>query len=134
MNRTTIPCQSRALPVRRALLGLLLASLFAATTATAADSPSLGHTMFMRGQIVEVQEASVVVCIGRADGASVGQELDVVQHRRVSTSPKGMGRFERTVVGKVRIDEIVDEHYAEASVISGKAGEHDSVELVSSKK
>jgi hypothetical protein len=129
MNSQPAP---RGLPIRRALIGLLLTSLFAVTAAQASESPSVRHTFFMRGQIVEVLKDTVVVCIGRADGASVGQELDVVHHRRVSGAPKGKARFKREVVGKVRINEIVDDHYAEATVISGKARRHYSVELARS--
>lgn len=129
MHLHSVSPSSLTRPIRRAMLAVLLTGLFATSIASAADSPSVRHTLFMRGQIVEVQDASLVVCIGRADGAAVGQELDVVRHRRVRTGPKGMGRFEREVVGKVRIDAIVDDHYAEASVVSGKAGQHDSIEL-----
>ncbi len=120
--------------IRRTLGSLLLAGLLASGAAFAGDSPSIRHTVFMRGQILEVQDSTVVVCIGEADGASVGQELDVVHHARVKTSPKGVGRFSRKVIGKVRIDAIVDEHYAEATVIDGKAGQHDSVELATAAK
>lgn len=129
MNRHASSIASKFLPIRRVFIGLTLAGLIASFTSNAAETPSLRHTFFMRGQVVEAQAQSLVICIGSADGASVGQQLDVVQHRRVSSGPKGMGRFEREVVGKVRIDAIVDEHYAEATLISGKAGEKDSVEL-----
>lgn len=129
MNTHNTFAGSSSLRIGRSMFGLLLAGLMASATATAAEGPSTHHTFFMRGQIVEAQDASVVICIGRADGAAVGQELDVVHHSRVTSGPKGMGRFERSVVGKVRIDAIVDEHYAEATVVSGKAAEHDSVEL-----
>jgi hypothetical protein len=108
------------------LLALTLAS---AGTAFASDAPSIGHRAFMRGQILESGPEGVVICIGRSDGAAVGQELDVVRHRRVTTGPKGMGQFQRTTVGKVRIEAIVDDHYAEAIVTSGEANVADSVEL-----
>lgn len=134
MNRSASSNASIFRPIRRVLIGLAMAGLLASFTATAAETPSLRHTFFMRGQVVEAQEQSLVICIGSADGASVGQQLDVVRHRRTRTGPKGMGRFEREVVGKVRIDAIVDEHYAEATVISGKARENDSVELATPTK
>lgn len=120
--------------IRRTLGSLMLAGLLASGTAFAGDSPSIRHTVFMRGQILEVQDSTVVVCIGEADGASVGQELDVVHHSRVKTSPKGVGRFKREVIGKVRVDAIVDEHYAEATIVDGKAGQNDSVELAPAAK
>ena len=115
--------------IRGMSAGLLLCALAVAGAVSAADSPSIRHTLFMRGQILEAQGSSLLICIGRADGASVGQELEVVHHDRVNIGPKGMGRYDRKVVGKVRIDAIVDEHYAEASVIEGKASTNDTVEL-----
>lgn len=120
--------------IRRTLGSFLLLGLLASGAAFAGDSPSIGHAVFMRGQILEVKDSKMVVCIGQADGASVGQELEVVHHSRVKTSPKGLSRFKREVIGKVRIDEIVDEHYAEATIIDGKAGKYDSVELASTAK
>lgn len=134
MNLSLHPASAPSTSIRRSIVGLLLASVFAAASAHAADSPSLRHTFFMRGHIVDMQDAALVVCIGQADGASVGQTLDVVRHRRASTGPKGMGRFKREVVGQVRIDAIVDEHYAEATLVSGEAGQHDSVELISARE
>ncbi len=134
MFRSISTHATRRRSIRGALGSLLLFSLLASGAALAGDSPSIGHTVFMRGQILEVQDSTIVLCIGAADGASVGQELDVVHHSRVRTGPKGIGRFKREVIGKVRIDAIVDEHYAEATVIDGKAGQHDSVELATAAK
>ncbi|UXI66073.1 hypothetical protein [Tahibacter amnicola] len=134
MNRFANTLASKPLHCRRSMLGLLLFGLVAAATVTAADSSSPRHTFFMRGQIVELKDVKLVICTGRADGATVGQELDVVHHQRVSTGPRGMGEYRREVVGKVRIDAIVDDHYAEATVISGKADQYDSVELAERKQ
>ncbi len=134
MFRSISTNEARRPMIRQSLGSLLLVGLLASCAAFAGDSPSIGHTVFMRGQILEVKDSTIVVCIGKADGASVGQELEVIHHSRVKTSPKGVGRFTREVIGKVRIDAIVDEHYAEATIIDGKAGEHDSVELASPAK
>ncbi|MBD8524412.1 hypothetical protein [Pseudomarimonas arenosa] len=134
MNRNASSISTKSRSIRRVLIGLAMSGLIASFASTAAETPSMRHTHFMRGQVVEAQDQSLVICIGSADGASIGQQLDVVQHRRVRTGPKGMGRFEREVVGKVRIDAIVDEHYAEATVISGTAGKNDSVELAPPKE
>lgn len=131
MNALVTTATTRTPNMRRTLLALSLTGLFAAGAALAADSHSLRHTWLMRGQILEAQDAALVLCIGSADGASVGQELDVVHHHRVNAAPKGAGRYRREVIGKVRIDAIVDAHYAQATVISGVASENDSVELES---
>ena len=116
----------------RVVLAAILLGLLTVSTAFAGDPPSIRHTLFMRGQVVDIRNGSLVVCIGREDGVMVGQEFDVVRHRRVGVSPKGTARFQRKIVGKVRIDSIVDEHYAEASILSGKVKDHDSIELSTS--
>ena len=36
----------------------------------------------MRGQVLEKQNETLVVCVGQADGAQVGQVLDVIRHKR----------------------------------------------------
>jgi hypothetical protein len=60
------------------------------------------------------------------DGASAAQELDVykVIQRQSRTKP-----FKRVHTGKVKITEIVDEHFAKATVISRKAEKDEIVEL-----
>lgn len=110
----------------------LLAALVMAATPialpTAANAAGIGHSFFMRGQIVDMTGGVPTVCVGRSDGAKVGQTLDVV---RVTTIPgtRGGSSFRREDVGKVRIDAIVDDHFARASVISGRPAKHDIVEL-----
>lgn len=129
MFRTPSTKDTHSPTTRRTLGALLLLGLLASSAVFAGDSPSIRHTVFMRGHIIEVQDAKIVVCIGEAGGASVGQELDVVHHSRVKTSPKGTSHFKREVTGKVRIDAIVDEHYAEGTIIAGKADRSDTVQL-----
>jgi hypothetical protein len=94
----------------------------------------------MRGSIVDISGSHVYLCIGSNDGAAVGQELHVYKIVQTSTSSTGQiareGRVPRNPVyskqftGKVKIIEIVDEHFAKAEVISGKAELNDVVELV----
>jgi hypothetical protein len=57
----------------------------------------------------------------------VGQELEV--YKIFQTRPKA-ALFRREHTGKVKITEIIDEHFAKATVISGKAEKNDIVELV----
>ena len=86
------------------------------------------HGYFMKGSIIEASNSHLYLCIGSKDGAAVGQELDVYKIFGQSTA-KGTA-FRRVHTGKVKILEIVDEHFAEATVISGKAEKNDIVELV----
>jgi len=80
------------------------------------------HGFLMKGSIIEASDSDVYLCIGSKDGASVGQELDVY---KIKARP-----FRRVHTGKVKITEIIDEHFAKATVISGKAEKNDIVELV----
>ncbi len=120
--------------VRRCALlvpvGALLLMAFSATPARSEDDPSIYHRYLMKGSIVEVSDGSVYLCIGTHDGAAKGQELDVVRVSRASGGgPKAPPTFKRQTVGRVRIDEVVDEHFARATVISGSAEKGDIVEL-----
>jgi hypothetical protein len=128
---TFTPTRSISRRALRAVFAGLLLPMLLLGTALAADSPSIRHTVFMRGHVLEVGPDSLVLCIGRADGAEVGQELSVVRHRPVTAAPKRAGRFERQPVGKVRVTAIIDEHYAEAAIIEGEVRMHDTVELAS---
>ena len=84
------------------------------------------HSYLMKGSIIEASDSEVYLCIGSKDGASVGQELDVYKiiQRQSKTAP-----FRREYAGKVKITEIIDDHFAKATVISGKAEKNDIVEL-----
>ncbi len=76
------------------------------------------HGYLMRGSIIEASDSSLYLCIGSKDGASVGQELNVYKIIRVTAARP---TFRREHAGKVKIIEIIDEHFAKATVISGKA-------------
>ena len=129
----TVPVSNRAASLRghsRRWLGLGVLML-ALTGAAHAAEGSFKHEVVMRGQILEADAGALVVCVGEADGAQVGQVLDVVRHKRVSRSPKAAGpRFRREPVGQVRITELFDTHYAQAQVVSGKPKVNDTVELI----
>lgn len=120
-------CASR--PLWSRLACLLVALAVVASSAHAADS-GFRHKYLMRGQVLELQDSTLVVCIGTADGAEVGQELDVIRHVRISQGPKATGpTFRPTDVGRARITTIFDEHYAQAIVLEGEAKVGDIVEL-----
>jgi hypothetical protein len=112
------------------LLSLLLLALVVGSSLVYAEETSFHHKYLMRGQVLEVENETLVLCIGTADGAEVGQELDVVRHERSQIPPKATGpAFRREKVGKVRITMIFDEHYAEAIVLDGDVRLHDTVEV-----
>jgi hypothetical protein len=84
------------------------------------------HKYLMKGSIIETSDDGVYLCIGTRDGAKVGQEFDVY---KIITISHARSTFQRVHAGKVKITEIVDEHFAKAKVISGKAEKNDIVEL-----
>ena len=86
------------------------------------------HRYVMKGSIIKASDSEVYLCIGSKDGASVGQELDVYEIIETKPTPTP---FRRVIVGRVKITEIVDEHFAKATVIAGKADKNDIVELTS---
>ncbi|MGE4304994.1 hypothetical protein SAMN02927924_03794 [Sphingobium faniae] len=92
----------------------------------------IGHTLFMRGMIVDTDKDGTVVCIGKADGAEVGQTLEVyrvVQHPGPASSKGNATPFHRQRVGEVRIDHVYDDHFARVSVTQGRPAKNDIVEL-----
>ena len=110
-------------------LGALALALFLPAVA-AADEPSAYHRYVMKGSIIEKKGPELYVCIGTNDGAEVGQELDVVRVQRAPAGGKsGIVRFERQQIGRLRIEEIVDEHFARARLLSGEGRKGDLVEL-----
>ena len=113
-----------------ALVGALAFS-FALPGVAPASEGGFRHNVLMRGQVLEKGDETLVVCVGQADGAQVGQVLDVIRHkRRIRHSRAGGPRYRRENIGQVRIAELFDSHYAEAEVISGSPKVNDTVELI----
>lgn len=86
------------------------------------------HKYIMRGQILESTADGVYLCIGSADGTEVGQELKVYRFVRVPPI-KSLPNYRREETGRVKITEIVDEHFAKAKILTGEARENSIVEL-----
>src|SRR3546814_19405470 len=73
----------------------------------------IGHSFFMRGSIVGKDTTGTVVCVGKADGATVGQVLEVYRVESTTGPSKTPGAgFRRVAVGHVKIDHIFDDHFA----------------------
>lgn len=105
-----------------------LAPTMAVSQTGKARSPGIGHTFFMRGSIVSDANGQIVACVGKADNAQVGQTLIV--YRTIASSGPRATSFRRDEVGRVRIDQIINDHYALVSVIAGNVKNNDIVELV----
>lgn len=114
---------------KRTLVGLLFVTLLISMVGCATNSPTY-HKYIMRGQILEVNDNIAYLCIGSSDGAIVGQELAVFKYGRMPTPAKSSEpRYKREEIGKVKIVEIVDEHYAKANVLAGEIKANYVVEL-----
>jgi hypothetical protein len=111
--------------------GAAAAAVLLALLAGCSTMQAAGHKYLMRGQVIEASGGTVYLCVGTADGAKKGQQLSAyhfVPGRRPSS--KGSGpTFTREKTGTVEIIEIVDEHYANAKVLSGDVNEGNLVEL-----
>lgn len=104
---------------------LLIAAAGCATLETA------HHNYMMKGQILEVNDGEVHLCIGSAEGAKTGQEFAVFRYLKIPYGgPKQTGpSFKREAVGSIKITQIVDEHFAQANVLTGEIKINDVAEL-----
>ena len=113
--------------IKSIISSLVLILFFVTTSCT--DS-AVYHKHIMRGTVIETIDGTIYLCVGTHDGAKVGQELTVIRVAKTeSLNPRGYPIFKREEVGKVKITEIVDEHMANAKIISGEAKVNDIVEL-----
>lgn len=88
------------------------------------------HKNMMRGQVVKADNNSAVICIGKNDGAKLGQVLSAFRINTVTEVDEGGEVFVKTPVGRIKIVSIIDEHFANATVVDGDVERYDIVELV----
>lgn len=101
---------------------LLLVTITACTTI----DKQIYHGYLMKGSVIDAYDSEFFICIGKKDGAMVGQELDAYHIVKVTRARAG---YKRVFAGKIQITEIIDEHFAQAKVLSGKVEKDDIVEL-----
>jgi hypothetical protein len=112
------------------IVNVFLAILFIAV-AGCATMKTAGHKYVMKGQILDVSGGEAYLCIGSADGATAGQEIPVYRYVKLpfagpkQTTPS----FKREEVGTVKIKQVVDVHYATATILQGNIKENDVAEL-----
>ncbi len=97
--------RARGMYPRRWYAALAMAALFAFALPGVASASEGGfrHNVLMRGQVLEKQNETLVVCVGQADGAQVGQVLDVIRHKRGLNAGKAV----KDVTFEVRKGEIL---------------------------
>lgn len=113
---------------KRTFAAALIMSALPTGMPIAATAAGIGHSVIMRGSVVEVTNGKPTICVGKADGAKVGQTHDVIRMTTLAGARGGFG-FRRDDVGQIRITAIVDDHFAFATVVQGDIAKHDIVEL-----
>jgi hypothetical protein len=109
------------------LMVLSVIGLFMLASCAAIQQQQAYHRLVMKGSIIHTSDTDVYLCIGKKDGASIDQELDV--YKITYTGQPKTPTFKKEKTGKVKITEILDEHFATAVIISGTAEKNDIVEL-----
>ncbi len=109
----------------KSALSLILATLVILLTVSCS---TVYYGLLLKGSIIKASSSEVYLDIGSKHGASVGQELDVYEIIEIKEPRPTL--FQRVLTGKIKITEIVDDHFAKATVISGKAQKNDIVELI----
>lgn len=113
-----------------AIVNVFIAILFM-FAAGCATMQAVEHKYFMKGQVLDVSDSEAYLCIGSAEGAKAGQEFPVFRYVKLpfagpkQTTPS----FKREEVGSVKITQVVDVHYARATILSGDIKVNDVAEL-----
>jgi hypothetical protein len=98
-------------------------------SATPVLAQGIGHAWFMKGSIVAKDSNGTVICIGKADGAEVGQTLEVYRVKQAPGPGKSPPTYRRDLVGHVKIDHVFDDHFAHVTIADGTPAKNDIVEL-----
>lgn len=111
-------------------VGALLAICLLASVGCASLEPAK-HQYIMRGQVLDVADSMAFICIGNKDGARVGQEFSAYKFVRKGylATKNQIPYFQKEKTGRVKIEDIFDEHYSHAKILSGSVKVHDVVEL-----
>jgi len=110
---------------------VFFAAILLVVLAGCSTMQTVEHKYLMRGQVIEASGGTVYLCVGTADGAKKGQQLSAYHFvpGKKPSSKSGGPAFTREKTGTVKIIELVDEHYARATVLSGDVNEGNLVEL-----
>ena len=106
---------------------LVIVSVIAVVVTGCANS-DFSHEYLMSGQVVSTG-SDVTVCVGEANGAEVGQVLTAYRIIKNDNNDEGAASFKKLVIGEVKINKIVNEHFAKVTVLKGDIKEHDMVQL-----
>jgi hypothetical protein len=106
---------------------ILILSLVGIISACSANQ--FYHDSLMGGQVVSADGSNVVVCIGSGAGIEPGLIMAVSQVNYVGSITEGNDNYSLEPVGSIRIDTIIDKHFARATVVNGKVEKYNTVQL-----
>ena len=107
---------------------LMVIAVFSLVVSGCANS-DFSHNYLMKGQVISVDDNNIYVCVGLDDGAKVGQILEAYRFVMNDDNDEGADFFLKQETGQIRIEELVDEHFAKVSVLEGEVKKHDMVLL-----
>jgi len=107
----------------------LLVVVVVAFIVSGCANSDFSHNYLMRGQIISVDDDNIYVCVGLNDGAKVGQILEAYRFVMNEDNDEGADFFLKQEAGQIRIDELVDKHFAKVTVLEGEVKKHDIVLL-----
>lgn len=107
---------------------VIVLAIFSVVLAGCANS-DFSHNYVMRGQIISASDEGIFVCVGLNDGAKVGQILEAYRFVMNDDNEEGADFFLKQETGQVRVEELVDEHFARVIVLEGEVKKHDIVLL-----
>lgn len=93
-----------------------------------ASLQSVRHEYAMRGQVLEVDGPRAYVCVGKADGAEVGQVLNVQRYVRKHIGNSSV-YYDVDKTGVATVTQVVDDHFAWLTVRTGTIEKGYLVEL-----
>jgi predicted small secreted protein len=117
--------------MKKRVIVFLFLAIALAVASGCATMRTAGHKYMMKGQILEVNDGVAYLCIGSAEGAKAGQEFSVYRYLKLPhTGAKQAGpSYKRETVGSVKINQVVDEHFAKASILGGDIRVNDVAEV-----
>ena len=107
---------------------LIVITVFGLIISGCANS-DFAHKNFMKGQIISVDDNNIYVCVGVEDGAKVGQIFEAYRYILNDDNDEGAEFFHKQETGHIRIEELVDGHFAKVSVLEGEVQKNDIVLL-----
>jgi hypothetical protein len=113
---------------RRNSLNVLTIAVAVLFMSGCAGLQSARHEYVMRGQVLEVDGPRAYICVGTADGAKIGQVLNVQRYVRKQDIKTNVS-YDIQKTGTARVTELVDEHFAWVTVVSGTLEKGYTVEL-----